>query len=151
MFHSLFSSDIFSELDRIQRELQQSFVTGSSIRGLGRGGFPAMNVGTTPETVEVFAYAPGLDPASIDAQVERGTLSISGERSIESQHNGDGEAEEGKRTRHISERFAGRFRRVVSLPDDIDADGVSASYTDGVLRVSIKRARESQPRRITVQ
>jgi HSP20 family protein len=57
-----------------------------------------------------------------------------------------------KATLHINERFAGRFRRVVSLPDDdINPSGVTAEYRDGVLHVSIKRRQAPQPRRIAVQ
>ena len=52
---------------------------------------------------------------------------------------------------HIRERFSGRFRRVVSLPDDIDPGSVNANYRDGVLHVSIKRRQAAQPRRINVQ
>ena len=54
-------------------------------------------------------------------------------------------------TTHINERFTGRFRRVVSLPDDIDPDGVSADYRDGVLHISVKRREATAPRRIPVQ
>ena len=54
-------------------------------------------------------------------------------------------------TLHLNERFDGRFRRVVSLPDDIDPTGVSAAYRDGVLHVSVKRRESAQPRRIEVQ
>ena len=61
-------------------------------------------------------------------------------------------AQDEKTTLHINERFAGRFRRVVSLPDDdINPSGVTAEYRDGVLRVSIKRRQAPQPRRIAVQ
>ena len=52
---------------------------------------------------------------------------------------------------HIDERFSGRFRRVISLPEDIDADTTSAAYNDGVLHVTIKRLASAQPRRITIQ
>jgi HSP20 family protein len=52
---------------------------------------------------------------------------------------------------HIDERFAGRFRRVVTLPDDVDANAVDAKYRDGVLRISIARKQSAQPRRITIQ
>jgi HSP20 family protein len=52
---------------------------------------------------------------------------------------------------HINERFAGRFRRVVSLPEDIDPNAVTADYRDGVLHVSIKRRESTQPRRIPIQ
>ena len=59
--------------------------------------------------------------------------------------------EDGKATAHINERFEGRLRRVVSLPDDIEPAGVNARYRDGVLHVSVQRRESAQPRRIEVQ
>jgi HSP20 family protein len=52
---------------------------------------------------------------------------------------------------HIGERFYGRFHRVVTLPDDIDGNNVTASYRDGVLRIKAPRREAAQPRRITIQ
>ena len=52
---------------------------------------------------------------------------------------------------HIDERFAGRFRRVVSLPEDVNAANVQARYRDGVLHISIARKAAAQPRRIAIQ
>jgi len=145
MYRSLFSRDVFAELDRLQRDMQQAFDISPSIRGFGRGGFPALNVGGTPQSVEIYAFAPGLDPASLDVNLDRGVLTISGERKPNLPT-----AEE-KSAVHINERFAGRFSRVVSLSDDLDPNAVSANYRDGVLHVSIKRRESAQPRRITVQ
>lgn len=145
MYRSLFSRDLFGELDRLQRELQQTFEFSPSIRGLGRGGFPALNAGGTPQTVEVYAFAPGLDPATVEVSLDSGVLTIAGERKANLP------AQDQKAAVHINERFAGRFRRVVSLPDDIDPTGVSASYRDGVLHVSVKRREAAQPRRINIQ
>jgi hypothetical protein len=65
MIHrSLFPRDVFAELDRLQREMQQGFRLSPSIRGIARGGFPAMNVGGTPQSVEIYAFAPGIDAAT---------------------------------------------------------------------------------------
>ena len=52
---------------------------------------------------------------------------------------------------HINERFSGRFRRVVTLADDVDPNSVSADYHDGLLHIHVKRHESAQPRRITVQ
>lgn len=150
MARSLFARDLFAEFDRLQRDLQQAFDLTPSIRGYARGGYPALNVGTTPEAFEVYAFAPGLDPASIDVQLDRGILSLAGERRASVPAGGADKPAE-KSTVHINERFAGSFRRVVSLPEDADPEGVSASYRDGVLRVSVKRRAAAQPRRIAVQ
>lgn len=145
MYRSLFPRDLFAELDRLQREMQQVFDLSPSIRGFGRGGFPALNIGSTPTSVEVYAFAPGLDPARIEVSLDRGVLTLAGERAPLA-----GASDE-KQTLHINERFDGRFRRVISLPDDIDPAGVNASYRDGVLQVSIPRKASAQPRRIEVQ
>lgn len=142
-YRSLFPRDLFAELDRLQRELQQAGEFSPSIRGSGRGGFPALNVGGTPQSVEIYAFAPGVDPASIDVQLEKGVLTIAGERVRAPRDE--------KTAVHIDERFAGRFRRVVTLPDDIDPNAVAAKYRDGVLHVSIPRRAAAQPRRISIQ
>jgi HSP20 family protein len=145
MSFSFLSRDVFADLERLHRELQQTFEGGPSIRGAGRGGFPAVNVGTTPQGIEIYVYAPGLDPAGIEVDLERGTLTVSGERAASLPTGG------AKTVIHSNERFAGRFRRAVSLPDDIDPEGITADYRDGVLYVSVKRRAEALPRRITVQ
>ena len=144
MYRSFHPYDVFSELERLQRDIQQSFSGSPSIRGLTRGGFPAMNVGGTAESVEIYAFTPGVDPASIEVTLENGVLTIEGERKDVLPSGDD------KTTIHIGERFSGRFRRVVSLPDDVDPNAVQAQCRDGVLHVSIKRREAAQPRRISV-
>jgi HSP20 family protein len=143
LYRSLFPRDLFAEMDRLTRELQQSLDMSPSIRGIGRGGYPALNVGSTADAVEIYAFAPGIDPAQVEVQLDRGVLTISGERA--------GLPTDEKATLHVNERFAGRFRRVISLPDDIDPNAVGADYRDGVLHVSVKRRASAQPRRIEVQ
>lgn len=142
-YQSPFPRDLFAELDRLQRGMQQAFDISPSIRGLSWGGFPAINVGATPKSVELYAFAPGIDPASLDVQVEKGVLTIAGERKAD--------AVPEKATLHVDERFAGPFRRVVTLPDDVDASAIEARYRDGVLHISIARKADAQPRRITIQ
>jgi HSP20 family protein len=140
-YRNLFPRDIFAELERLQRDMQQAY--DPSIRGGARGGFPAMNVGSTPKSVEIYAFAPGIDPASLDVQIAKGVLTIAGERTLDTLPE--------KATLHIDERFAGRFRRVVTLPDDIDPNAAAAKYRDGVLHISIARKETSVPRRISIQ
>lgn len=52
---------------------------------------------------------------------------------------------------HINERFDGRFRRVLTLPDDADPEAVDAKLRDGVLHITVQRRASAQPRRITIQ
>lgn len=145
MYRSLFPRDMFNEFDRLQRDVNSLFTFSPSIRGLGRGGYPAMNVGISPSGVDVYAFAPGMDPATIDVNLDRGVLTIAGERKASLP------ASDAKTTVHLQERFSGPFRRVVSLPEDIDPAAVTADYRDGVLHVNVKRREAAQPRRIEVQ
>lgn len=142
MYRNPFSRDLFSELDRLQRGLAQAFEMSPSIRGRGRG-YPAINVGSTPASIEIQAFAPGLDPASLEVQVDRGVLTLAGNRVPLPTPE--------KATLHIAERFEGRFRRVVTLPEDADAEGITANYRDGVLHVRVPRRAAAQARRITVE
>ncbi len=146
MYRALFGRDLFAELDRLQREMQDAFDLSPSIRGFGRGGFPALNVGGTPQSVEIFAFAPGIDPATMEVNLDRGVLTIAGERPTNLPSD-----EDEKAAVHINERFGGRFRRVVTLADDVDPNSVSAQYCDGVLHIHMERHASAQPRRITVQ
>jgi len=148
MFASMTSPSMFGDFDRLRRELDDLFgVAGlpTSIRSAAPGAFPALNIGHTPSSVEIYAFAPGIDPARIDVTIDRGVMTISGERP--SALPGD----DARVNVYANERFAGRFRRAVSLPEDIDPSKVEATYRDGVLRVSVARRESALPKRITVQ
>jgi HSP20 family protein len=139
------SADLFAELNRMQSLLDRVFPTpGSSIRSVAGAGFPILNVGTSPTAVEVMALAPGLDASKLDITVDRGLLVIAGERASDLPPAGE------RTTVYAQERFSGPFRRVVSLPEDADPARVSASYRDGVLRVSVAKRESSLPHRIEV-
>ena len=148
MFASLtrFPGDLFADFDGLQRQVEQLLGyrgVPSSIRAAHRGAFPALNVGNTEQAVEIYAFVPGLDPAKIEVSVDKGLLTVSGERAAEDVAETD--------TVYARERFAGAFRRVVSLPEDADTGRVEASYRDGVLKISIPRREASKPKRIEVR
>jgi len=145
MYRSLFPRDVFAEMDRLQRDMQQAFDLSPTIRGFGRNGFPALNVGGTPKTLEIYAYAPGVDPSTLEVHLERGLLTVAGERKSPLP------ASDSKTAVHINERFEGRFRRVLTLPDDADPEQVDAKLRDGVLHITVQRRASAQPRRIAVQ
>jgi HSP20 family protein len=137
-----------AELDRVQRDAQQALGTlglPTSIRAVAQGAFPPINIGATPKEIVVYAFAPGLDPAKIDVTVDRGVLTLSGERPDELPEQGE------KRSVYAAERFAGAFRRAISLSEDADPARVSAQYRDGVLRISVPRHESAQPKRIEIQ
>jgi len=140
------SADVFSELNRLQGFLDQVFQPfgRTSIRALTGTTFPVINVGSTDDTIEVMAMAPGLDPASLQLTIDRGLLIMAGERT--SQPSGFSE----QASSYAQERFTGQFRRVISLPDDVDPQKVDATYRDGILRVTLSRRESSKPRQIQV-
>ncbi|WP_053572285.1 Hsp20/alpha crystallin family protein [Caballeronia cordobensis] len=142
-----FGTDLFSEFDRLQRQMAGLFGGfPSSIRSGPFGAFPQINIGSTDDSIEIVAFAPGVDPLKLDVSIDKGLLTISGEREP-SQPEATGED---MRT-YAQERFVGTFRRVIELPQHADPDKVSAQYTNGCLTVSIGKRETSKPRAITVQ
>lgn len=141
-----FPGDLFADFDELQRQFERVFSRNpsSSIRAVGRAGFPAINVGTTPDAVEIYAFAAGVDPASLDVSVDKGLLTIQGERKV-----AGGDAQ-GARALYAHERFEGAFRRVVTLPEDADPSKVEARYRDGLLKIRVEKREASRPRRIEV-
>ena len=144
---SRFPTDVFAEFDRLQQQLDQAFRgagAASDIRATGRSAFPAVNVGGTDDAIEIIALAAGIDPAKVDITIEKGLLRISGERPARLPERG------ARASVYAKERFSGPFSRVISLPADADPDRVGASYTDGCLRISIKKRESSKPRSISI-
>lgn len=148
MFGSLFSSfdtGLFDEFRRLEDEMDQLFArwTGPvGIRAMRRGTFPPINVGSTPERVDVYLFAAGLDPKAIDISIQQNLLAVSGSRKVEVKDDAD---------YYRRERFDGDFRRVITLPEDVDPDKVDARYRDGVLQITVQRRESARPRQITVQ
>ena len=150
MYESILNhpNSLFGQFERLRRELDDVFgVSGlpSSIRSVAPGTVPAVNVGRTSTSVEIYAFAPGLDVSKIEVTLDRGVLRISGERASGIP------ADNPKVNVYTRERGSGSFTRAISLPDDVDSAQVNASYQDGVLRVSVARRESAQPKRITVQ
>jgi len=145
------AGDWFADFEQLQDRIDE-LLSGrsmtSSIRAVGRAGaFPALNVGTSADALEIYAFAPGIDPKSIDVSVEKGILAISGERPA----NGNAPAAKGgERNVYASERFAGKFRRVIALPEDAEPSRVEATYRNGVLKVVVPKRESSKPRQIPV-
>jgi len=89
------------------------------------------------------ASVPGFKPEEVEVTVDSGVLTIKGERT------GAREAEEGSYIRR--ERRSASVLRQVSLPGEVDADGISAQFSNGVLTVSVPRIPKAQPRRIAIE
>ncbi|KVC69733.1 Hsp20/alpha crystallin family protein [Burkholderia ubonensis] len=141
-----FGTDLFSEFDRLQQQMAQLFGGfPSSIRAGRLGAFPQINIGATDESIEIVAFAPGINAAELDVSIDKGLLTISGERKST-------QPDTGSETRtYAQERFVGAFRRVIELPDTADPDKVQARYENGCLSISVGKRESSKPRAIAVQ
>lgn len=142
-----FPGDLFADIDSLQRTFEQLFGARgypSSIRAADRGAFPAINMGTTEEAVEIYAFAPGIDMKHLEVSVDKGLLTIAGQRPA-------APAQGESVSVFARERFTGPFRRVVSLPEDADTSRVEATYRNGVLRIAIPKRESSKPRRIDIK
>ena len=139
-------SSFFGDFRRLERELDElmggNTPWSGGIRSLPPGTFPAINVGSTDDRVTVYVFAPGVEPKSLNIELQQNVLSISGRRELPI----DKEA-----TYYRQERFGGEFRRMITLPDDIDPEKVGAVYRDGIVEINVQRRESAKPRQIEVQ
>jgi HSP20 family protein len=145
MFGStLFRSSALADLWRLQNEIEELFSDAAPgpIRSLPAGSFPALNVGQTPDQVDVHLFAPGIDAQTLKVNIEQNLLTISGTRTVP--------PTEGA-TQYRKERFDGAFQRAVTLPEDVNPEAVEAKYRNGVVHITIQRRQAAKPRQIAIQ
>jgi HSP20 family protein len=123
--------DPFRQMDRLLTE---------TLRGPGSSVMP-MDLYRDGETFIARVDLPGVDPSSIDIDVEDRTLTIRAQRPAESV---DG-------AKWLSrERTTGTFARQLSLGSGLALDRIKADYRDGVLTLNIPVAEEAEPRKVSV-
>jgi HSP20 family protein len=147
MFGNLtnFGGGLFDEFSRLEEQMDEMFGRWpwpAGIRSVARGTYPPINVGGTPEEVDVYLFAAGLDPDTLDISMQQNLLTVAGERKAPVEENV---------TYYRTERFDGGFRRVITLPEDVDPDRVEARYRDGILQIRIQRREAARPRQIEVK
>ncbi len=103
---------------------------------------PRVDIREEPGRFTILADIPGVDPKAIEIHMDKGILTIKGERRSESN-------EQGQRWSRM-ERSYGVFYRRFALPDSANPEGITASGEHGVLQISIPKRAESTPRRIAV-
>ncbi len=102
---------------------------------------PRADVIDAADRILVRFEVPGIDAEALDVSIEDGLLVVAGTRSFEDE--ADGWARR--------ELAQGEFRRAVSLPEEVDADQVSASYTHGILTIALPKRPEVLPRKVQVE
>ncbi|MEO8012247.1 MAG: Hsp20/alpha crystallin family protein [Dokdonella sp.] len=103
---------------------------------------PRVDIREEDKRFVILADIPGVDPQEIEISMDKGILSLVGERKA------DAVEQNGKLTR--VERSYGSFYRRFALPDSADAASISATGKNGVLEISIPKKPETTPRRITI-
>ena len=119
-----------------------------STRHQSRAAYPPVNVGSSDKKVDVYLFVPGMDADALDVVIEKNLLSIAGERKLVKLHDSEGHEPAESYTR--KERYEGQFKRVITLPEEVDTDSAEAIYRDGVLHISLAKQAIAKPRQIPV-
>ena len=127
----------------VGREFDRLFSTTLGAPTL-RSWSPAVDVRESDNDFSVTAELPGLAKDTVDITIENGVLSLSGEKKEERE---EGVADSG---RYVLERRYGRFQRSFSLPRGVEADNVSAKFSDGILTVTLPKSATAKPRQIKI-
>ncbi len=128
--------DPFRDLDRMTEQLLG--VPAGSVRAPR---FMPMDLYRSGDHYVLHADLPGVDPGSVDVNVENGTLTIKAERSGRTEDDVEWIS---------SERFTGAYLRQLALGEGLNTDAITATYANGVLTVTIPVAERAKPRRIQI-
>lgn len=135
-------ADPFDALSSLQQALD-SFRASSWLASgpSGGGSYPPMNMFRKGDDFIIIAEVPGIKKSDLTVQVKGSTIRLAGTKSVNYPE---------KAGLHRRERLAGRFDRAVTLPVEIDAEGVKAECHDGVLALYLPRAERDKPKSIQV-
>ncbi len=133
----------FEELERMRSRMDRLMdgLSGRNYRSSSAGVFPPINLTEDKDNYYARAELPGVKSDDLDIQATGKNLSITGERKIESE-------EDVKY--HRRERDAGRFSRMINLPDGIESEKVEAKLANGILTVVVPKAEAQKPRRVVI-
>lgn len=143
--------DPFHELEDMHQRLSTLFDRGSSRRHNGNGResmvvadwAPVVDITEDDKSYTFKAELPDLKKEDVHVTVENGILTLRGERKAEKEEKG--------RKYHRIERSYGSFLRSFTLPGDVDANKVNASYKEGLLTVTVAKSEAAKPRQIDVK
>ena len=130
----------FAEMSAAERVVRRIMdFNGFVEEGLWR---PLVDVRENTKEIVVDVELPGVDPKDVKITVEKGTLSIEGDKKLEKKEEGDF---------YRTERYYGAFIRSFSLPTSVDSEKISASYDKGVLKITIPKKKEAVPKQIKIK
>ena len=130
--------------DRMNRLFHESYRAQGAEDDWALGGTwaPAVDIYEQDNNIVLKAELPGVDPKDVDIQLENNTLTLRGERKLDS--------EVKKENYHRVERAYGAFTRSFTLPAVVDQGKIKAEFKDGVLRVTLPKREEAKPKQIQI-
>jgi HSP20 family protein len=139
--------DPFRDLRSLQDEVNRLFTTNLSRafgdEGIARGAWnPSVDIYENKEQIVLEAELPGMRREDFDLSIENNVITLRGERRFEKKEESD--------NYHRVERSYGSFTRSFTLPQTVTAEGATAEYRNGVLRVTLPKREEVKARRIEV-
>ena len=135
-------TDPFDALSNFQAALDSFRDSGWLGAGpSGVGAYPLMNIFRKGDDLIIIAELPGVKKSELDIQVKGRTLRIAGVKTPSYPE---------KASVHRRERLGGRFDRAITMPVEIDSEGVKAEYRDGILALFLPRAESDKPKSIRV-
>ena len=144
---SIVRYDPFRDLRTLQEEVNRLFSTNLTRafddEGIARGAWaPSVDIYENKDQIVLEAELPGMKQDDFDLSIENNVITLRGERKFEKTDEGD--------NYHRVERSYGAFTRSFTLPQTVSAEGASAEYNNGVLRVTLPKREETKARRIQV-
>lgn len=140
--------DPFRDLRTLQEEVNRLFSTNLTRafgdEGIGRGAWaPSVDIYENKDQIVLEAELPGMKQEEFDLSIENNVITLRGERKFEKTDETD--------NYHRVERSYGSFTRSFTLPQTVSAEGATAEYNNGVLRVTLPKREETKARRIEVK
>lgn len=145
---SIVRYDPFRDLRTLQEEVNRLFSTNLTRafgdEGIGRGAWaPSVDIYENKDQIVLEAELPGMKQDEFDLSIENNVITLRGERKFEKTDETD--------NYHRVERSYGSFTRSFTLPQTVSAEGATAEYTNGVLRVTLPKREETKARRIEIK
>ncbi|HQU82213.1 MAG TPA: Hsp20/alpha crystallin family protein [Pyrinomonadaceae bacterium] len=143
---SIIKYDPFRELRSLQDEMNRLFLSNysrGSEEGFTSGAWsPKVDIFENKENLVIEAELPGMKREDVDVSIENNVLTLRGERKFEKKDEGD--------NYHRVERSYGSFTRSFTLPQTVTAEGATADFKNGVLRVQLLKREETKARKIEI-